>query len=136
MSISERLKEERLRLGLNQTVFGQIGGVTKKTQMLYEGGDRMPDAAYLRGISGVGADVQYILIGLRSVNLGEAMLSEEFVQETGMERLVAAAQPVTKDEAALLDNYRHASAEGKKAIKATSDALAKPATDKGGKKSA
>ncbi len=30
------------------------------------------------------------------------------------------------DEAALLDNYRHASPEGKKAIKATSDALAKP----------
>ena len=30
------------------------------------------------------------------------------------------------DEAALLDNYRHASPEGKKAIKATSDALAQP----------
>lgn len=38
----------------------------------------------------------------------------------------ALAGGLKPDEAALLDNYRHASPEGKKAIKATSDALAKP----------
>jgi transcriptional regulator with XRE-family HTH domain len=38
----------------------------------------------------------------------------------------ALAGGLKPDEAALLDNYRHASPEGKKAIKATSDALAQP----------
>lgn len=65
VSIGERLREERQRLGLSQTAFGDVGGVTKKTQMLYEGGERSPDATYFSGIAGVGADVQYIVTGQR-----------------------------------------------------------------------
>jgi len=38
------------------------------------------------------------------------------------------------EEAALLDNFRHASPEGQRAIKATSDALAKPSSGNAGKK--
>ena len=48
----------------------------------------------------------------------------------------ALPSPISREEAALLDNYRHSSPEGKKAIKATSDALAKPSSGNGGKKSA
>lgn len=105
VSVSDRLKEERKRLDLSQTTFGQIGGVTKKTQMLYENGERLPDAAYLRGISGIGADVQYILIGLRSANLDEAMLSDEFIEETNREHslsIVQHARPVPALNKALL----------------------------------
>lgn len=116
---------------MNQTKFGAIGGVTKKTQMLYEGGARMPDAAYLRGIAQIGVDVQYILIGLHSANLDEAMLSEEFVNETSLEHNVSLSQHVTMgavamkpDESALLENYRHLPSEGQKAIREVCAALA------------
>ena len=66
VSIGERLREERGRLGLAQPALGAVGGVTKKTQMLYEAGERSPDAAYLAAIAAAGADVLYILTGERS----------------------------------------------------------------------
>lgn len=65
VSFFERLKEERLKLDLNQTDFGDLGGVTKKTQMLYESGDRSPDARYLELIAAAGVDVQYVITGVR-----------------------------------------------------------------------
>lgn len=86
VSISDRLKEERELTGFSQTKFGQMGGVTKKTQMLYESGERAPDAVYLRGVAQIGVDVQYVLTGLRSKNLDELMLTDEFVSETARER--------------------------------------------------
>ncbi|MEG0920288.1 MAG: XRE family transcriptional regulator [Comamonas sp.] len=65
VSIGDRLREERVRLGLTQPAIGEIGGVTKKTQMLYEGGERAPDANYLSAIAAHGADVRYVLTGAR-----------------------------------------------------------------------
>ncbi|MFN9585501.1 MAG: helix-turn-helix domain-containing protein [Pseudomonadaceae bacterium] len=65
-SIGERLREERDRLGFNQTAFGAIGGVQKQAQLKYEKGERMPDAAYLEAVAKVGADVQYVITGQRS----------------------------------------------------------------------
>lgn len=62
----DRLREERKRLDMSQPVFGEIAGITKKTQMLYEAGERYPDAAYLAAIAAAGADVQYIITGRRS----------------------------------------------------------------------
>ncbi|EJN6955781.1 helix-turn-helix domain-containing protein [Aeromonas allosaccharophila] len=62
-SIGDRLREERERLGLNQTAFGAIGGVQKQAQLKYEKGERFPDAGYLSEIVKVGADVQYIITG-------------------------------------------------------------------------
>lgn len=51
---------------MSQTAFAERGGVTKKTQMLYEGAERFPDAAYLAAIAQIGADIQYIVTGIRS----------------------------------------------------------------------
>lgn len=65
-AIFERLKEERIRLGLNQTDFGAIGGVQKNSQVKYESGARHPDAPYLEAIAAAGADVNYILTGARA----------------------------------------------------------------------
>lgn len=77
VSIGGRLREERQRLDMNQTQFGERGGVTKKTQMLYESGERFPDAAYLAAIAGVGADVCYIVTGARENPPGMVLTAVE-----------------------------------------------------------
>lgn len=84
VSICDRLREERNRQGLSQSAWGEIAGVTKKTQMLYEGGERMPDAAYLAAIASAGADIQYIVSGIRS------------------------AQALSRDEVELIEAFRAA----------------------------
>lgn len=65
-SFGERLKEERLRAGLSQEAFGEIGGVQKLAQRNYEKGNRDPNASYLTAIAAAGADIKYILTGERS----------------------------------------------------------------------
>ena len=64
----DRLREERVKLGLNQVEFGELGGVTKKTQILYEKNERSPDGNYLAAIAEKGADVLYILTGHKNIN--------------------------------------------------------------------
>lgn len=68
LSIGERLKEERERLGLSQLAFGELGGVKKLAQLNYEKGDRFPDAQYLAALAKFGVDVQYVVTGSRSVS--------------------------------------------------------------------
>ncbi len=58
-----RLREEREKLGMSQTDFGEVGGVRKLAQIKYEKGERTPDADYLARIATAGADVLYILTG-------------------------------------------------------------------------
>lgn len=77
VSIGDRLKEERTRLGMTQPVMGQVGGVTKKSQMLYEASERSPDAKYLAALSAVGVDVLYVLTGSRSNTQSTAHLTPE-----------------------------------------------------------
>ena len=62
-SYCERLRDERDRLGLNQSSFGELSGITKKPQGLYERGEREPDGSYFQAISAAGCDVLYILTG-------------------------------------------------------------------------
>lgn len=64
-SIGDRLREEREQLGFNQTAFGAVGGVQKQAQLKYEKGERFPGADYLEAVAKVGADVQYIVTGVR-----------------------------------------------------------------------
>lgn len=111
-SFGDRLKEERERLGLSQEAFGAIGGVQKLAQRNYEKGNRNPDASYVAAIAMAGVDALYLLTGQRT-----------------------AATPALKpDEAALLDNYRHAPKEQQEILRATSAAFAnKPTTTKASK---
>lgn len=67
VSFGERLREERERLGMTQAQFGDLAQVTKKTQMLYESGDRSPKADYMAAVAEAGVDVQYLLTGNRLV---------------------------------------------------------------------
>jgi len=62
-TIGHRLKEERKRLGLNQTAFAELGGVKRKAQGNYESNGRRPDAEYLADIGAAGADITYIVTG-------------------------------------------------------------------------
>lgn len=65
VGVGERLREERTRLGLNQDAFAQQGGITRNTQGSYEKGERNPDSAYLIAVARAGADVLYVLTGVR-----------------------------------------------------------------------
>lgn len=89
MSIGERFKEERERLGLSQPAFAAIAGAAKRTLIDWEKGATSPSAVQLAALSGIGADVLYILTGQRSP---------------------AALQP---DELELLERFRAASLDGK-----------------------
>ena len=66
MAIGERLKEERERLGYNQADFAALAETTRKSQFNYETDERRPDVRYMAAIGAAGADVQYIVTGLRS----------------------------------------------------------------------
>ncbi|MBV1790237.1 helix-turn-helix domain-containing protein [Marinobacterium sp. D7] len=77
MNIGDRIKEERVRLGLNQFEFGKLAGVSKTTQFNYEKGDRQPDAAYLAAVAAIGVDVMYVITGTRRV---DPELSPEEIQ--------------------------------------------------------
>ena len=88
MGIFDRIKEERLRLGLSQEQLGAIAGVRKQAQLMYEKGDRNPDTLYLAAIAEAGADVLYILTGQRN----QSMLTADEQQLLALFR--AASLPV------------------------------------------
>lgn len=99
MRYGDRLKEERKRIGLNQTVFGKIGGVSKTSQLNYEASDRSPDVDYWQAIAEAGADVQYILTGLRSQKATESN------DKTDSESVLG----LSLEEQLLLERYRNSS---------------------------
>jgi len=98
----ERLKEERLRLGLTQDELAAQVGVSKRSYCAYESGDTSPSAKLLAALVGMGCDVAYLLTGER----------------------LPGTPALTPEESALLDNFRHSPPAARKAIKATSDLLA------------
>lgn len=84
-------------MGLSQTKFAAAGGVKKGAQIQYEADRRYPDAAYWMAIAVfLGADVQYILAGVRSVNLYE--IAQQHGLEVGLENrdLQMVTQRVTR----------------------------------------
>lgn len=68
-NIGERIRIERDRLKFNQTEFGNLGGVLVSTQSKYEGNKRKPDSDYLVNVAKIGVDIQFVLTGVRSLNL-------------------------------------------------------------------
>lgn len=99
VDFGDRLRKVRLKTGLSQTDFAEKAGVTKKTQSLYERGERSPSAEYLSAIADL-VDVSYLLTGNHSVT-----------------------SVISPDEAALLDNYRHLCEEQKDTLNKVSQAL-------------
>lgn len=66
MSIGKRLREERKRLRYDQEEFSAIGGVGKQAQSKYENGKSMPSVGYLQKIGEVGADIIFIVSGVKA----------------------------------------------------------------------
>ncbi|WP_290608852.1 helix-turn-helix domain-containing protein [Arsenophonus sp. ENCA] len=64
--VGDRLKSERLRLGLSQEMFAERCGVKKLTQYNYEKSERHPDAGYLIAAKALGVDLNYVMTGERS----------------------------------------------------------------------
>lgn len=64
-SFGARLQDERLRLGLTQTEMAEIGGVKRTTQHIYESDIRVPDLNYLGRVRDAGADLRYLVLGVR-----------------------------------------------------------------------
>ena len=95
MTFSERLKEERKRLKLNQTEFAAAAGVTKQSVFAYEKGLRKPDSDFLEKAAALGADVGYIVSGQRG------------------------PVPLTSEEQTLLSLYREAAPAVRKAALAS-----------------
>lgn len=66
MTLFDRLKEERERLGLSQTKLGEMVGVVKQTVIRWEKGDASPDAPQLEKMATAGFDALYIVTGNRA----------------------------------------------------------------------
>lgn len=109
MSISERLRHERERLGLTQPQLGQIVGVGKTTVLNWEKGASDPGAVQMAALAAAGVDVLYVITGQRSAP--------------------ASSPPISREEAALLDNYRHSPEQQQRLLRETSAAFARRGDD-------
>ena len=67
-TIGMRLKEERLRLGLTQPEFAAVADAKTLSQIRYEADERSPDGNYFTAIAEHGADITYILTGVRTIS--------------------------------------------------------------------
>lgn len=64
LTIGERLRRERLRVGLSQDGLARLVGISRQTQNNYEQGNTKPDAKYLEAIKlKKGIDPAYVLTG-------------------------------------------------------------------------
>lgn len=77
LDISERIKEERERLNFSQAAFAAIAEATRNSQLNWEKGAAMPNAAVLRAWSKVGADILYIITGERSKPVENTLTPKE-----------------------------------------------------------
>ena len=92
-----RIKEERTRLGFSQADISNLCGVSREMWGKYERGLSVPGGEVLFSFAVNGADIQYILTGNR---LGSVQIIE----------------PLSRREAALLDNYRNIEDEEDKSV--------------------
>lgn len=109
-SIGSRLREERERLGLSQTDFGERGGVRQNTQYLYETDKRMPGGDYLAAVALLKVDIAYVLTGAK-VN----------------QRINVS---ITPDEMVFIDQFRRCSIDIKRGVKSIVKASARDNPDK------
>lgn len=94
----DRLREERIRLGYNQTEFSAVAGTTQRSQTVYETGKRSPDLEYLAAIATIGADVQYIATGKRTVANSVPVDAMEKAISTAFEMIKTSGVEVTSGQ--------------------------------------
>ncbi|MCG8998419.1 helix-turn-helix domain-containing protein [Laribacter hongkongensis] len=62
-SMGERLKAERLRLGLSAEKFSALTGMHRNAQYRYEANERLPDTGYLQAAYEAGVDIFFVVTG-------------------------------------------------------------------------
>lgn len=130
MGISNRLQEERKRLGLTQQALAEKLGATKRSVINWEGGVASPSADTLTQYASVGVDVLYVLTGLKAdAHLRLALLDKSMsiaseqadtfteVKSLGteMRNTMLRHTATTDDECEMLALYRKASKDVKTA---------------------
>lgn len=85
LEIGQRIAIERKRLGFTQADFALKGDVSNGTQISYESGKTSPTADYLLHISGYGADINFILNGVRSLVASDGRAVYESNREDGFQ---------------------------------------------------
>jgi transcriptional regulator with XRE-family HTH domain len=132
-SIGIRLREERNKLGLSQEKLAEVGGVQKLAQTNYETGKRSPTGDYLVKISEIGADVNYILTGVR-VTTGKLVATTDdavgsmttaYTPPTGEGTKEAANEGLSEEKREWLRMLDLLDDDAKKATFATTKTLAK-----------
>ena len=96
ISLGERLKAERLRLGYSQTEFAELAGASKRSQIGWEQGRSAPDANALAVWAAEGMDVGYVVTGIPANR--------------------ATSHDLPADEQLLVDAYRAMAGPARKAL--------------------
>lgn len=66
MTIGERLRMERNRLGMSQPSFAALAGTTKQTLFSWESGKTAPDGFQMAALGAHGVDLLFVLTGQRT----------------------------------------------------------------------
>ena len=82
MHTGERIKEERERLGFNQTDFAALSQSTRKALFNWESGVASPNAAALATWAAVGLDVLYVLTGERNSSMPALDAAEQVLLDS------------------------------------------------------
>ena len=102
MRIGSRLTEERQRLGYTQADMAKRGGIAFRTYCDYESGRSEPRGSFLAAIADHGVDILYVIVGTRGQK----------------------STTLSREEEALLDNYRHADPQDQAAARRLLNSLA------------
>lgn len=102
--VGERLREERERLGMSQTEFGVLLGVSRGTQKNYELGANSLDLRYVAALEEHGADAAFVLTGRRSTPLGQMFTAAE-------EELITQFRSVTEEDKKAIRRFLQAMAD-------------------------
>lgn len=89
-TMAQRLRVERIKLGLTQGQCANLGGVSRRSQAGYEGGSRPFDGPYLGALARAGVDVTYVITGERgsfdwTVHDRVLKAIEEWIEEAQVE---------------------------------------------------
>lgn len=74
---SQRLREERLRLGLSQEDLAAMGGKGRNTVGAWERGEQSPNADFLIKAAAAGMDAAYLLTGQRGHVASNTLTDDE-----------------------------------------------------------
>ena len=114
MNQGERIKEERERLGYNQTDFAALAGASKHSQINWEKGASFPNSMTLKAWADKGLDVLYVVTGQRSV------------PSTAFPKV----EKISPDKQELMDAFDGMSPEQRRAILEVGKVLAQPKPSK------